>query len=223
MPTLTRRAADPRRLGDAAQGSAPTRGHVSVAELLPGWRPVHRLDNETSGCLLLSQPEYYETLRQQFMAHTVRKEYQAIVVGLTPAHFVIDTPIGHHPRKTNRMIAVTPGTAARGRPQPAQTEATIIEYLHPTSARCMPLTFLRITIPTGVRHQIRVHLAAQGFPIVGDRLYATTNVARLAPHHCLHASALAFTHPMSGTPVQVSAPLPKHFQQQLLTAAPKGD
>lgn len=198
MPTLVRRGTE----------SATT----SVAELLPTWRPAHRLDNDTSGCLLLAAPEYYATLRRQFTEHTVTKEYQAIVVGLPPERLTIDTPIGHHPRKAQRMIAANPGTAIHGRSQPAHTEATVMEYLHPTHKRPAALTRLRIIITTGVRHQIRVHLAAQGFPIVGDRLYAATNVARLAPHHCLHASAIAFFHPVSAARIQVSAPLPKHFR-----------
>lgn len=176
----------------------------SLAERFPDWRPVHRLDNDTSGCLLLAKTDAaYERLRARWQGTEVQKTYLAIVHGLASAG-VIDIPIAHHPRKNNRMIAVpNPQVPHRGQPRPATTTVRVLAHYHPTHHRPEPLTLVEAGITSGARHQIRVHLAHHGWPIVGDRLYGKPTHTLTHERHLLHAHRLVL--PSEG--IDITAPL----------------
>ncbi|MBI4237151.1 MAG: RNA pseudouridine synthase [Deltaproteobacteria bacterium] len=192
----------------------PQHHAATIEDQMPGWLPVHRLDNETSGCLLLAKtPEVYEMLRAQFERQLVAKTYLAIVHGLTPETFAVETPIAHHARKEHRMVPAVPGAQFRGQPQAARTEVTTIHHYYPNAARPVALSLVRIVIPTGVRHQIRVHLNLHGFPIVGDKLYGkrVLHSQFTMPRHLLHAHRLTFTPPEGEAPVTAEAPSPDDF------------
>lgn len=173
-------------------------------------RPVHRLDNDTTGCVLLAKTESaYVALRAQFEAQQVTKIYLAIVHGLTPDTVTITTPIAHHARKADRMIAVTAADIPhRGQPQAAHTHATTLRHCYPTACYPHPLSWIRVQITTGVRHQIRVHLASAGHALVGDALYGHTEFANELAHHLLHAWQLTFRSPATNANVTATTPIP---------------
>src|SRR5262245_7340471 len=171
---------------------------------------VHRLDRDTSGVLLVARTATaLEGLAKQFRERTLAKRYLAVVHGVVrPVTGVIDQPIGRHPRERKRMSVRT----RRGRA--AVTRFEVVE-------RFRGATLLRLAPETGRTHQLRVHLAALGHPIVADRLYgggrrhrggapsaAVAAALRACPRQALHAESVAFTHPVSGDPVTVRAQLP---------------
>ncbi len=159
---------------------------------------VHRLDTSTSGLLVVARTPYaYTALREIFHRHTVDKQYCALVEGQVRHKGQRESWLTPEGKRGQRMRE-----GALGEGQRASTIYTPIESF-PRH------TLLHITIPTGVRHQIRVHLAALGHPIVGDVRYGSMeHDARL----CLHATALALTHPLTGKRVRVESPLPEDFQ-----------
>jgi len=177
--------------------------HPEVAALEQGGREaglVHRLDIDTSGVLLAARtPAAYRSLRQQFSRHQVGKEYVALVEGVVHATGIVDTPIAHDRRNPSRMRITAPDDP-HGRPA--------VTHFRPEE-RHDNWTLLRVRILTGVMHQIRVHLASIGHPIVGDRVYGTSAVR--APRQCLHAASLAVIHPTSGATVEIRSPLPADF------------
>ena len=181
-------------------------------ELRPGI--VHRLDKDTSGVLVVAKNEpAVANLVAQFSAHAVRKEYLALVWGTPrPAAGAVALPIGRHPSNRKKM-AVT----ARGRPAVTRYE---------TLAAGPLAALLRVHLETGRTHQIRVHLARLGHPVVGDRTYGRTRhglPAGLAiPRQMLHAHILEFIHPRDGRPLAFSAPPPADFlaAQHILVGSP---
>lgn len=215
--------------------STPDGVHPTVAELLLARYPaladaapmaqdagiVHRLDNDTSGCLLVAKTRgVYTALRAQFADRTVQKEYRALLLGAVPDTLHCTAPIAHHPRKPHRMLVCsTRADAARYKAQPAETR---IERLTPFAigpGRVAPYTLCRVTIRTGVRHQIRAHCAASGYPVAGDRLYQNARARKCdtlpLPHHFLHTSHLVFRSPTNGTLITVETPLPRELQTML--------
>src|SRR5262245_52042823 len=159
---------------------------------------VHRLDRETSGLLLAARtPSVYAALREQFRSRSVSKHYLAIVQGVLIGQGQITSPLEPTGPRGQRMRL---STTARG--QKASTRYMAVE--------CLPHhTVVRLTISTGVRHQIRVHLAALGYPIVGDKVYGETDP--LAEYLCLHAETLAFCHPTTGRWFSYTSPPPEDF------------
>src|SRR5262249_17011067 len=142
---------------------------------------VHRLDTGTSGLLVAARtPAVHARLRAAFRAGDVTKRYLAVVAGSPPEHAVVDTPLAHDPRDRRRMVAASAGLRA----WPAQTE---IARLNAGSGRAL----VRATLHSGVTHQVRVHLALLGCPVLGDALYGGPDVGLPATRHALHASALA--------------------------------
>jgi 23S rRNA pseudouridine1911/1915/1917 synthase len=181
--------------------------HPDAAELDPGGREaglVHRLDVDTSGVLLAARTAAaYRCLRAQFARQQVVKEYVALVDGAVRAGGIVDTPIAHDRRNPRRMRVSAPGDA------PGRRAVTHFSPIAHHGRR----TLVRVRIPTGVMHQIRVHLASIGYPIVGDRLYGAATTS--APRQLLHAATLSVTHPTSGEAVQIRSPLPADFAEVL--------
>ncbi len=154
---------------------------------------VHRLDTDTSGILLAARtPDAYASLRRQFTAGQVLKEYVALVEGQVEAPGVVRTALTHQGHKRRVMRPATRRRDRRGRV--AVTEFEPIE-------RFRRGTLLRVRIRTGVRHQIRAHLASLGHPVVGDRLYGSA--ARDSARHLLHAVRLRITHPQSAEMLEI--------------------
>jgi 23S rRNA pseudouridine1911/1915/1917 synthase len=177
---------------------------------------VHRLDRDTSGVLLVARtPAALEALARQFRARSIEKRYVAIVRGaLRPPSGMIDRPIGRHPRERKRMSV----RSRRGRA--AVTRWIVLE-------RLPGATLVQLRPETGRTHQLRVHLAALGHPILGDRVYGVRRGARPGEATCarqaLHAAEIAFSHPASGARIVVRAPLPPDLETTLAALRQGGE
>lgn len=175
-------------------------------EVRPG--VVHRLDKDTSGLVLVAKNDRaLRYMQDQFRERRVKKIYLALSEGrFREEGVLIDAPIGRDPRNRKRMSVVPPDSSAASRP--AQTAVELLSYFGDFSLlECRPLT--------GRTHQIRVHLAYCGHPIVGDVVYGRRKQNLLHGRHFLHASELAFRRPSDGLEVAVSATLPPQLQQVL--------
>jgi 23S rRNA pseudouridine1911/1915/1917 synthase len=194
-------------LAAAALAHAPETAAVG-GQRRPGI--VHRLDKGTSGLLVIARtPAAYASLTSQLAAHTVSRRYLAVVHGtLAHAQGVIDAPIGRHPRDRTRMAVLPAGRGKR-----AVTRYRVLERFPKAGA-----TSLEARLETGRTHQIRVHLAAQGHPVVGDDTYRARSVRRLdvpIDGLALHAAELAFDHPVTGLRVTFAVPLPQRMERLL--------
>ncbi len=171
---------------------------------------VHRLDNGTSGALIIARtPEAYRTMRAAVTGGKVSRTYQALVARDLKHNLTLDAPIAHHERNPRKMKLGTPGSAISKRAGRAA-----ISLVAPIR-RGGNLTLVAIKSRTGSRHQIRVHLASAGHPIVGDRLYGGPPAAALAAgRFWLHLTELSFESP-TGARVAVSAPLPTDLKSML--------
>jgi 23S rRNA pseudouridine1911/1915/1917 synthase len=197
----------------------PARGHWTgtLAQALAGrgaggeetWRAgiVHRLDRDTSGLLVVAKSDaVHRALKAELSARRIRREYLALVDGHPSARTgAIDAPIGRHRRDRVLMSIDTDA------PREARTHFEV-ERLLPRTA------LLRVTLETGRTHQIRVHLAAIGLPVCGDPQYGVTGRYGLQ-RQFLHAARLAFEHPVTNEPVDVSSPLPEDLVAALQVAA----
>jgi 23S rRNA pseudouridine1911/1915/1917 synthase len=162
---------------------------------------VHRLDKDTSGLIVVAKNRpAHENLADQFKSRTVSKSYLVLVKGkLEPESGIIEADIGRDPRHRQRMAVVSRGREAR-------TKYRVVKYPG-------KYTLLEISPETGRTHQIRVHLAAIGFPVVGDAVYGVT-----CPHlsrQFLHASKIGFRLPSSGEYMEFSSPLPEDLERAL--------
>lgn len=173
---------------------------------------VHRLDLGTSGCLVVAKTDAAHThLSAQFARRTVEKIYQALALGrVHPARGDIRAPIERHPVQRKKMTVATPGEGRE-----AWTEYRCLEALPEAS-------WVECRLHTGRTHQIRVHLAHLGFPLLGDTVYGERANARFqqehrwkAPRQMLHAHRLAFLHPRTGAAVAFEAPLPRDLVECL--------
>jgi 23S rRNA pseudouridine1911/1915/1917 synthase len=166
----------------------PETGELGGA-LEPGL--VHRLDNDTSGVLLAARTAAaHAALRRQFAEHRIVKKYIALVRGEVKQAATIDAPIEHVRGSARRMRVAEPG---KGR-------EAVTHYV--PLRRVGSHTLLELEMRTGVRHQIRVHLAAIGHPVAGDLLYDEGADARIG-RHLLHATSVTFVHPVTGEKVTV--------------------
>jgi 23S rRNA pseudouridine1911/1915/1917 synthase len=181
---------------------------------------VHRLDKDTSGLLVVARsPRAYRALVEALRARTVRRTYTALVWGAPRASGgMIETALGRHPRDRQRMAVVTRGG------KPARTRWTAVERLGIA-------TRVEALLDTGRTHQIRVHMAHMGHPIVGDGVYGgrgkkllslreaerslATELLKSLPRQALHATALEFTHPATGTRMAFESALPEDFERAL--------
>jgi len=170
--------------------------------LRPSDRPgiVHRLDKDTSGLIVVAKHEDARlSLLKQWQGRSVVKRYLALVHGVVePDEGTVDAPISRDPRDRKRM-AVVPG----GRP--AVTHFRVRERF-----RCA--TLLELTLVTGRTHQIRVHMAFIGHPVVGDEVYGRRGFVVPVPRQFLHATYLKFTLPSTGKAIELETPLPHDLQ-----------
>ncbi|MGC8510137.1 MAG: RluA family pseudouridine synthase [Acidimicrobiales bacterium] len=165
---------------------------------------VHRLDKGTSGLLVVALTEHaFRDLAAQMAQRRVSRTYLALAEGhLTDEAGVIDAPIGRSARTPTLMTVRADG-------RPARTHYEVLERV----SRPHAATLLRLRLETGRTHQIRVHLAAIGHPVVNDTRYGHRRDQRLAPERLfLHASQLVFTHPRTGDTVTVQADLPEDLR-----------
>ena len=169
-------------------------------ELRPGI--VHRIDKDTSGLLAVAKNDLaHVVLASQLKDHSMARTYDAIVCGnLKDDSGTVDAPIGRHPSDRKKMC-VTPRNSKE-----AVTHWEVVK-------RYRGYTHIRCKLETGRTHQIRVHMAHIGHPILGDTVYGRKKPELGQDSQCLHAGALCFTHPRSGLPVMVFAPLPEYFQK----------
>ena len=178
------------------------------------WEPglVHRLDRETSGLVLVVKtPAAFDSLRLQFRRREVKKTYWALVWGAAAAAGTIDFPIAHDSRDRRRMRALKNSDR---RHEPVRHWQALTHFKR--ISRRDGLSLVEVEMATGVTHQIRVHLAAMGHPIVGDVLYGQAGSETFGLNrHFLHARALEFRHPKDGRRIKVEAELPKVLQQVL--------
>ncbi len=168
---------------------------------------VHRLDRGTSGVMVVAKRDAaHAALAEQFRVHSVERVYRALVRGAPGADAGrIDRPIGRHPRDRKRM-------SVRARNAREARTAWRVLQRFAASAR----SWLEIRPETGRTHQIRVHLAAAGLPIVGDTVYGRARGSeRRLGRPALHAAVLGFTHPRSGEPMRFEAPLPPELRALL--------
>jgi 23S rRNA pseudouridine1911/1915/1917 synthase len=169
----------------------------------PGrWGLIHRLDRDTSGAILVARDQdTYQALVADLRRRQVRRVYLALVHGLVGSPTgTIEAPIGRDPTRPMRR-------AIRQDGKPARTHYEVMA-LYP-EADC---SLLRVRLETGRTHQIRVHLASIGHPIVGDMTYDPRPRRTGAPRTFLHASELGFTHPATGEHLDVASPLPPDLQ-----------
>jgi 23S rRNA pseudouridine1911/1915/1917 synthase len=174
-----------------------------LADIGDSLRPgiVHRLDKDTSGVMLVAKNSLAQAdLAEQFKTHSVTKAYLVLVKGhLTPENGIIEAAIGRDPRHRQRMAVVAGGREAR-------TEYRVIKYIG-------DYTLLEVMPETGRTHQIRVHLAAIGFPVVGDKVYGVKSP--LLSRQFMHACRLGFKLPSSGEYVEFKSELPPDLAQAL--------
>ena len=171
-------------------------------ELRPGI--VHRIDKDTSGLLAIAKNDLAHTvLASQLKDHSMARTYEAIVCGsFREDSGTVDAPIGRHPTDRKKMCVTQRNS------KPAVTHWEVVE-------RFRGYTHIRCRLETGRTHQIRVHMAYIGHPILGDTVYGHKKPELGQSSQCLHAGALCFRHPRDGRPILVFAPLPDYFQQVL--------
>jgi len=181
---------------------------------LPRAGIVHRLDKDTSGLLVVARSlRAHKQLIKQLQARAVTREYEAIVSGVLVAGGSVSAQIGRHPRERTRMAVVEGGREA----------VTHYRVLHRYRAH----THLRLKLETGRTHQIRVHMAHLGHPVVGDQVYggrlrlppgaseSLNNTLRTFRRQALHAVRLSLRHPDTGEHIEWQAPLPADMQHLL--------
>ena len=165
---------------------------------------VHRLDRETSGVIVTARSLLaYQDLKRQFKSREIKKVYTALLWG----HFAeregtIDWPIGRHPRHGQKFSIET------RKPRVAITDYTVLK-------RYDDFDLVEVRPHTGRTHQIRVHMAAGGHPVAGDRVYGPRKPKRELPRLFLHARKIGFRHPETGKWLEIEAPLPPDLERFL--------
>lgn len=196
--------------------------HAPQLAILPRAGIVHRLDKDTTGLMVVAKTlSAHNFLVEQMQQRLIGREYEAVVQGVMTGGGTVDTSIGRHPRVRTRMAVL-----ARGG-KPAVTHYRVLE-------RFGHHTHIRVRLETGRTHQIRVHMAHIGFPLVGDAVYAgRLKIPRGASprlqeslrhfgRQALHAVELALEHPETGIRMRWQAPLPEDLCQllEVLSAEP---
>ena len=165
---------------------------------------VHRIDKDTSGLLAIAKNDLAHTvLASQLKDHTMARTYEAIVCGnLKEDRGTVCAPIGRHQTDRKKMCVTAHNS------KEAVTHWEVV-------ARYRGYTHIRCKLETGRTHQIRVHMAHIGHPILGDTVYGRKKPELGQDSQCLHAGALCFRHPRDNRPVMVFAPLPAYFSEVL--------
>ena len=176
-------------------------------ELRPGI--VHRIDKDTSGLLAVAKNDLAHTvLASQLKDHTMARTYEAIVCGsFREDSGTVDAPIGRHPSDRKKMCVISRNS------KDAVTHWEVVR-------RYRGYTHIRCRLETGRTHQIRVHMAHIGHPILGDLIYGRKKPELGQSSQVLHAGALCFQHPRDGRPVMVFAPRPDYFEEVLKKLQP---
>ena len=161
---------------------------------------VHRIDRDTSGLIIAAKNDFaHQKLAAQLQDHTLARTYECIVTGnLREDAGTVDAPIGRCPTDRKKMAVVSGGRRA-------VTHWEVLE-------RFGGFTYVRCRLETGRTHQIRVHMAHIGCPLAGDWLYGTED-PDLISRPALHAYALALTHPVTGTHLYFTAPIPADMEK----------
>lgn len=176
-------------------------------EIRPGI--VHRLDKDTSGILIVAKNDRaHINLSEQIKNHQVKKTYIALVRGIVKENeATINMPIGRSPNDRKKMAVVKNG-------KEAITHFKVLK-------RYDNYTLLQVNIETGRTHQIRVHLAKIGYPIIGDEVYSSGKNEWNIKGQCLHAKSLDFKHPTTNKQIHLEAELPEYFQSLLKELEPR--
>ena len=181
---------------------------------------IHRLDNGTSGALMIARNRgAHAMLRAALKNGAIARRYHALVAGTIERPLRIDAPIAHHAKNPRRMVAVHGASPARSAAGAYRSNPRIALTAITPFRRIGGFTLVEAAPATGVRHQIRVHLASAGFPIAGDELYGGPQALWLVPgRFWLHLAELELTAP-GGAFVRVSAPYPADLESALSGAA----
>ncbi len=179
--------------------------YLPTNNTLPRAGIVHRLDKDTSGLLMVARTlTAHTSLVTQLQARRVKREYLALVHGVLIAGNTVNAPIARHPRHRLQQAVVENG-------KPAITHYRVMQ-------RFSAHTLVRVFLETGRTHQIRVHMAHVGYPLVGDPLYVGRGLKGSSPNfnrQALHAHKLCFQHPTDQKEMEFTAPIPEDFLQLL--------
>lgn len=165
---------------------------------------VHRIDKDTTGALVICKDDaVHRDLAEQLKEHSIRRRYRAIVCGnLKEDEGTVDAPIGRHPIDRKKMAV----NYKNGKD--AVTHYRVLE-------RFGQYTYIECRLETGRTHQIRVHMASIGHPLLGDAVYGSSRNSKNLQGQVLHAMILGFRHPATGEYIEFEAPLPEYFLKLL--------
>ena len=165
---------------------------------------VHRIDRDTTGSLIVCKNDFaHNAIAAQLKEHSIKRIYKAIIVGNFPTEEgTVNAPIGRHPSERKKMAIVSNGREA----------ITHYKILEPLKGHA----YAQFQLETGRTHQIRVHMASQGHPLLGDTVYGSSKDSYQTKGQVLHAQTLGFVHPRTGEYIEVNAPLPEYFEKLLV-------
>mgnify|MGYP002509702992 CR=1 FL=1 len=165
---------------------------------------VHRIDRDTTGSLIICKNDHsHNAIAAQLKEHTITRRYRAIVHGvIAQDNGTVCAPVGRDPKDRKRM-AVNENNG-----KPAVTHYTVLQ-------RFQDYTYIECQLETGRTHQIRVHMASIGYPLLGDEIYCRRKCPYALQGQTLHAMVIGFIHPATGEYVEVTAPLPEYFEHLL--------
>lgn len=169
---------------------------------------VHRIDKDTTGSIIACKNDAaHASIASQLKEHSIVRKYHAIVCGRLPdMEGTIHTRIGRHPTDRKKMAVVREGG------KDAITHYRVLQQFE-------KYTYVECVLETGRTHQIRVHMASIGHPLLGDEIYGTPSKQYKLQGQCLHAKILGFSHPSTGKYVETDAPLPSYFEHLLTILA----
>lgn len=169
---------------------------------------VHRIDKDTSGLLIAAKNDAaHLALSAQLQDHTLARVYETVVCGCVREDSgTVDAPLGRHPTDRKRQTVLPGG-------RPAVTHYEVL-------TRYAGFTHIRCRLETGRTHQIRVHMAHIGHPLLGDLVYGRKRPEKGLSGQCLHARELRFLHPVTGSPIHLTTDLPDYFRQVLQKLGP---
>lgn len=172
---------------------------------------VHRLDQDTSGLMVVAKTdEAYQNLINQFKERTLKRTYQALVFGkLKTSKQTVDAPIGRHPRQRQRQAVISSG----------KPSVTHVKMLQDWCVEGLWISEVECQLETGRTHQIRVHMAHIGMPVIGDQTYGQATISKKYPEtvrqfkrQALHASTLTLKHPVNEETICITTPPPEDYQ-----------